>query len=347
MAGNLSSFNSVMSDQNNKAFELKLMNAKLEQEHQNRLGEAQQAQSAELARFAREHSVSPGVSKAAAGVIGSDIGPMTTNDEPTVDALIKNKQMMGMKETKVDPQYDEVGIHATDLKSNGLGFPMGSPTPAVNYQKNRETYDKLITYNTLLTQSQQLYNDLKVHNALGTGSMFNKLPENLIQERTVLLDNAKKLGPLSAGTIEGIPGGRYVQALSDSLSSGQPLPQKDEQVFSDEMNTAKLMIYSKIRNISSRATMPQDLTNKFAGLLHDQNGEIVNPSDISIVNSKIYYGGNPSPVGDLGSPFLAVHPAAASSFANHVAGKTAQAQGSPFGDDAAFNAALQSVRGQK
>lgn len=320
-------------EQEQNAFTLKLQSAKLEQEHQNRISEATNAAAIEAAKYTRESKVSSGVSSAASKLLGANLGDLSTNDSSIVDALVKGKIARDQANVTSSPINDEVGIPQYQVRHNVLGFQVGAPTPEVDYSTKRANYDKLTTYNTLLTRAQSLFNDLSVHNAMGAGWLANKLlPENLAKERAELGDINKQLGPLSAGTIEGVPGGRFSQMLGEAMSGAQPLSQHDAQVANDHVNNAKLMIYSKIRDISPVATMPQELTDKFAGLLHDQDGKMINAHDVTIVGNNVYYAGSAAPVGQLNSPFLAVHPHAAQAFAKHVSGQAVQQAGqSKFG----------------
>jgi len=75
--------------------------------------------------------------------------------------------------------------------------------------------------------------------------------------------------------------------------------------------------------MGTRAVVPQDLVDNFGGIGHYQDGTVVNPHDLTVKGGKIYVGTNPSPLGAIGDPFLAVHPAAATSFAKHVADQAA------------------------
>jgi len=102
MAGYITGVNQAMTDQNNKAFELKLQNAKLEQEHQDRLGEmAQQEESqrnmasaaaaTEKAKYERENTLNPSLTDAFNKLVGSNMSGLHTQDVPGMDALAKYK----------------------------------------------------------------------------------------------------------------------------------------------------------------------------------------------------------------------------------------------------------------
>lgn len=341
LAGAGKAVNDYASEQENKAFELKLMSTKLEMEHRNRIEEAIQTQSAEKARYDRESKISSGVSDAVSKTLGKTIGDLRTTDAPIVDTLIKDKQMQELKNVTSSPVPDEVGIPQYQVRHNMLGYQVGSPTPMTDYATKRAMYDKLVTYHSLLEQAHGLYNDLSVHNALGAGSILNHFPEDISSKRAELLAVNKQLAPLEASIKEGVPGGRFSQMLGDQMAASTQIPQHSVNVANDLFDNSNLMTYSKIRDISPLAKMPQSLVDKFGGLLHDQGGNLINPHDITIKEGNIYYAGSSTPVGNTSSPFLAVHPHAAQSFAKHV---QSQAPQSPFSDPSAFAGALGEVR---
>ncbi len=331
-------------EQQNNAFALKLQSAKLETEHQNRLDEAKASQVAEATKFERENKISDSVSGAASKMLGSSLSNLHTGDTGMVDAMLKAKIAREQSSVTSQPVNDEVGIPQYQVRHNGLGFQVGSPTPETDYSAKRAQYDKLVTYTSLMSQAHQLYSNLSVHNALGGGSLLNRLPEDLATDRATLQSVNDKLSKIEPATIEGV--NRFSLELANAMRGGQLNAEHNPQVEKDLYNNAMLRSYSKIRDISTTASMPQELTDKFGGLLHDQSGNMVNAHDITVRHDNIYYAGNPSPVGNINSPFLAVHPSAAKSFAKHVAGQASAQNQNPFGDDASFNAALQSVRGQ-
>ena len=303
----------LVSEQADRAFQLKLQSAKLEQEHQSRLSEfsAQKQAAVEAAGTAYERSkTDPDTSdtlRRAAGSEGS--GPLSSESTGALAAIVKLKQEAsqtpGDNHTVLDPN----GLPWYTQSTNLIGHPTHQQF-FDNHDANSQAFGALTTYTQMAMRAHSLYQDLSVHNAFGLGDLINMLPADASTERAQLNELNAKMGPIEAQVFEKLPGVRYSQALGTALAGPPSKSNQNEAVEADMFGNGMLLTYQGFNSLAPTAHVPPVLGKMFGNLPHDIGGKLVgNASDYSVNGGKLYDVKSGQQVLDLGNPAPAIHPA--------------------------------------